>query len=340
MPSAAAAKIRFDWAVNVHPEFATPAELPDALLASYPDAAFFGVRGSAGTGTTPRRGWATELIAQRSDWWPALGIAIQHAAKDGGELAQIALATLLADYRDMFALLPWTAPLAEGMSFSVRAPLGDGMGHARLHDPAIVRDQQRSFAEIHGAKEQFLYQYGKNGTNLKGPFTKEADLRALLAKSAPAGQFPHGTRGRGAGSARRLSSATSGCARSWSTRSRRSTRTTRSWRSRFSIDSPRSAICGSSRRCSTAGRRPLRRGGKSQRRRSRQAGDTARSSHWPNVATMGDIAIEANRRARQQLATPPVLDLLALHGRTFPDLALVGGCRSDVERRSEHARGG
>ncbi|HEY0190597.1 MAG TPA: hypothetical protein VGC42_05700, partial [Kofleriaceae bacterium] len=35
------AKIRFKWAVNVEPAFATAAELRDALLASYPDASYF-----------------------------------------------------------------------------------------------------------------------------------------------------------------------------------------------------------------------------------------------------------------------------------------------------------
>jgi hypothetical protein len=39
-----------------------------------------------------------------------------------------------------------------------------------------------------------------------------------------------------------------------------------------------------------------------------------RSAHWPNVNTLGDVAIEALRRAKWQVVTPPVIDLPLLYG--------------------------
>ena len=41
-----------------------------------------------------------------------------------------------------------------------------------------------------------------------------------------------------------------------------------------------------------------------------------RSAHWPNMNTLGDVAIEALRRAKWQVVTPPVLDLPPLYGPT------------------------
>lgn len=314
----AGAKIQLHWAPGVNPAFSTAAGLRDALLASYPDAAQFGgpIVGRNREDTAPAWGWAAELIAQRSDWWPALGIALQHAAKDGGELAQIALATLLADYRDSFALLPWMAPLAEAETFHVRAPgSATGWGMPDCTIPAIVHDQQTSFAEIHGAKEQFLYQYGKNATNLKGPFTKEADLRALLEKSARAGQFPYGTRGPWSwvgptlivgepwlrpALVHAISTIDADdevlvlALLDWLSEERdlwQFVPLLDSWDAHHPAwwDQP-------------AGTQPS--GWKYN----------ARSSHWPDVHTMGDIVVEANRRAKLQIATPPVVDLPALYG--------------------------
>jgi hypothetical protein len=112
-----ATKIQFRYAPSVNPEFSTASELRDSLLASYPDAACFKapVVGRGRDDTAPAWGWAPDLIRTRSDWWPALGIALQHAVHDGGDLARTAFATLMADFRDVLALLPWTEPLAEAL---------------------------------------------------------------------------------------------------------------------------------------------------------------------------------------------------------------------------------
>lgn len=312
------AKIRFHHAVNVNPAFATASELRDCLLASYPDAAYFGgpVVGKNRDDTAPAWGWAAELIGMRSDWWPALGIALQHAVKDGGDLARVAFATLLANYRDTFALLPWTAPIAQAESFDVRAPgSGTGWGMPDCRIESIVRDQQASFAEIRGATEQFLYQYGRNGANLKGPFTCEADLRALLARSAHAGQFPYGTRGPWSwvgpalivGDAwlrpalvHTLSTIDAGdepmvlALLDWFSEERDL------WQLVALLD-------GWDAQHPAWWDQPA---------ETKPAGwqRTIRSSHWPEVRTLGDVVLEATRRAKLQLATPPIVDLPVLYG--------------------------
>jgi len=39
-----------------------------------------------------------------------------------------------------------------------------------------------------------------------------------------------------------------------------------------------------------------------------------RSSRWPDIVTRGDVVLEALRRAKGQVATPPVVDLQPLFG--------------------------
>lgn len=39
-----------------------------------------------------------------------------------------------------------------------------------------------------------------------------------------------------------------------------------------------------------------------------------RSAHWPDVKMLGDVATEVLRRAKWQVATPPVVDLPVLYG--------------------------
>jgi hypothetical protein len=192
------AKIRFAYAPNVNPEFATAAELRDSLLASYPDAAHFGgpVVGRNRDDTAPAWGWAIDLIRTRRDWWPALGIALQHAANDGGELARTALATLAGSFRDSLAVLPWTAPTAAAWP-DARAPgSATGWGAPDFRLQTIVRDQASDLAVIKsGAGEAWLDAYGPGGAEITAPFTCEADLAALLRDTAHAGQFPDGSNG-------------------------------------------------------------------------------------------------------------------------------------------------
>jgi hypothetical protein len=315
------AKIRFNYAAGVNPAFASASELRDSLLASYPDAAYFGgpVVGKNRDDTAPAWGWAAELIGMRSDWWPALGIALQHAVKDGGDLACIAFATLLADYRDTFALLPWTVPIAQAESFNVRAPgSGTGWGMPDCRIESIVRDQQASFAEIRGGTEQFLYQYGRNGSSIKGPFTNEADLLALLAKSARAGQFPFGTRGPWSwvGPALIVGDA-------WLRPALVNTILTidvgdepmvlamLDW---FSEERDLwqfvSLLDGWDAQQPAWWNKPADTKPSGWQR-------TMRSSHWPDVKTLGDVVLEATRRAKLQIATPPIVDLPMLYSRNI-----------------------
>ena len=76
-------------------------ELRHALLASYPDAARFGapIVASNRDDTAAAGSWLMGLLRKRSDGWPAIGIALQHAAQDGGDLARGALADLLESFQ-------------------------------------------------------------------------------------------------------------------------------------------------------------------------------------------------------------------------------------------------
>jgi len=313
-----ASKIQFRYAPSVNPEFSTAAELRGALLASYPDAAHFNgpVVGINRDDTAPAWGWAIQLIARRSDWWPALGIALQHAVNDGGDLARTAFATLMADFRDVLALLPWTEPLADAFP-DARAPgTGTGWGVPDFRLDQIVRDQKKSLAEIKtGAGEAFLSEHGPGGSDLEGPFANEEDLRALLVKSARAGQFPDGSGG------------------PWS------------WLGFELItgdDWLRPALVHAVSTIDTSDQptllamldwffeerdlwqfvplledwfahhpdwweTPASTKPKGWKR-------TMRTAHWPEISTLGTIVREALRRARGQVITPPVMDLPVLFG--------------------------
>jgi hypothetical protein len=101
---------------KVAPPFATASELRDALLRSYPEASYFGgapvVSIHRGDETEAAWLWIARFMRQRTDWWPAIGIALQHAVQDGGDIARVALADLLGISSDSIMLLPWTRPLA------------------------------------------------------------------------------------------------------------------------------------------------------------------------------------------------------------------------------------
>jgi hypothetical protein len=106
-------KISYSFARDIK-EFSTIAELRDVLLASYPGAAYLGapIVLINRDDPVPAWGWLVKLLRTRTDWWPAAGIALQHAARDGGDLARIALADFLASYRESVVLLEWTEPVA------------------------------------------------------------------------------------------------------------------------------------------------------------------------------------------------------------------------------------
>lgn len=177
-------------------EFSSVSELRDRLLASCPDGQpTYGPSIGGGDTMAPDWGWAVDLV-RSSEWIPALGIALQHAATDGGELAQIALAELLGHLSASTALLPWTTPMAElwpDRRTSYSPPTGWGGADHTLR--TIVLDQASHVAAHRAARtagEALLYGYGANGGGVVARLASESGLRDALAATARAGRFPDG----------------------------------------------------------------------------------------------------------------------------------------------------
>lgn len=144
------AKISYDY-FGINPSFSTATQLRDALLAAYPDAEFFrgpitGVRVGYDIDAAPAWGWLKQLLRTRTDWWPAVGIAVQHAAQDGGEMARQAVADLLATCEESAVLLEWTEPVAaQWPDTRTSASSGCNVPDARLAD--LVARQHTALAE-------------------------------------------------------------------------------------------------------------------------------------------------------------------------------------------------
>jgi hypothetical protein len=315
---ASGAKINLRYAPGVNPSFASASELRDSLLASYPDAAKFGraVVGKDVDRTEPAWGWAIDLIHKRSDWVPALGVALQHAVTDGGDDARVALVDLLAHFTDSIAVLPWTSPLAR-LWPDVRAEsAGTGWGRPDFTLAAISRDQAKYVSDVKAGKAKaFLNGYGVGGKPIIGPLTDEKELRALLAESARAGQSPGGNTGPWSwlgfklmlGDAwlrpafvRIVQTVDADDLESvlalldWFTDERdlwQFTALLESW-----VAHPPSWWGTLANTKPTNWKR------------------TIRSSFWPGADTLGDVAVETLRRAKWQVVTPPVVDLPELHG--------------------------
>ncbi len=311
-------KIRIVYARGVNPEFATASELKDNLLASYPDADFFRapVVDKGGDNVAPAWGWVIELIRMRSDWWPAIGVALQHAVANGGELARTAFADLLAEYRDSLVLLPWTAEMAASMPDVRARGTGTGWGAPDLRLETIVRDQQTYVAHLETtSSEVSLLGYGKGGKLIEAPLTNEADLRALLEQTAQGGQFPDGDKGPWSWLGFEL-------------------RTRPDWlRNAFSrvvttldhsnepqvfafLDwvSEEQDLRLFEPVLESWYQKPLAWATTAANKKPKGWKRTIRSSHWPEVQTLGDVARQALWRAKKQIATPPVVDLPQLFG--------------------------
>jgi hypothetical protein len=176
-------------------EFSAVAQLRDALLASYPAAAWYGapVVGVNRDDPAPAWGWLVKLLRTRTDWWPAVGVALQHAAQDGGDLARIALADFLDSYSESVVLLDWTAPIADRWP-DVRAGLSlVTFGHPD-HRLATIIAGQRAFWESQQGTEVSVERLGPGGRYLNVDVKTAADLEAVLARSAKAGK-PWGAAG-------------------------------------------------------------------------------------------------------------------------------------------------
>jgi hypothetical protein len=312
---------------RVNPEFGTVEELRDALLGSYPDAHYFGgpFVGINRDDVLPAWAWVAQLIRMRSDWWPAVGIAIQHAATDGGELARTAMADLLAGYRDSIALVPWTQQLAQQWPDVKATSSGTGWGAPDLRLETIIRDRQRFLEHLEAASgEAFLMGYGRAGKAISGPLTNEAELRALLDQTARAGQFPDGDKGPWSWLGFELLTHGEWLRAAF-------------FRAVLAIDAADRAAARDSffdqpSVCALldwfSEERDLWRfeplladwyanpptwaktAAKTKPKGWRR---TIRSSYWPDVETLGDVARQAFWRAKKQVATAPIIDLAQLY---------------------------
>jgi hypothetical protein len=317
------AKIKLIYTLHVNPTFATASELRDSLLASYPEAAQTGlplVRINRGEDSAPAWGWINDFLRMRSDWWPAIGIALQHAATDGGEIAQTALVELLAHFSASIAVLPWTAPMAElwpDRRTVNSAATGWGTPDHRLD--AVIRDQQKYMVDVRaGDGTVFLDRYGVNGTDIIKPLTNAAELQGLLVETAHAGQSPGGDTGPWSWLAfefligdewlrpafvkivHALDDADEAmifALLDWFSEEQdlwKFAELLNGWHAR-----PPSWWTTPADTKPTGWKR------------------TMRSAHWPETKTLGDVATEALRRAKWQVVTPPVVDLPQLYGSSI-----------------------
>lgn len=311
-------KIQIYWAPNVQPAFATASELRDSLLASYPDAKETGLPLVRQNGDIPAPawGWVRELLRKRTDWQPALGIALQHAATDGGEIAQTAFVELLAHVKESLTLLPWTEPTVK--LWPERRPLSaSACGWGRRLDE-IVRDQKNFLAIVRPEQDKaFLLGYGVGGQPIKGPMTNERELRALLAESAQAGQSPGGDSGPWSWMAGKILIGDAWLPQAFE-------------RIVHTLDHDNPAMVFAlldwfSEEQDLARFVNLLQGWQADPPSwwSTPAETTPsgwkrnmRNAHWPNMRTLGDVASETLRRATHQVATPPTVDLPLLYGAT------------------------
>ena len=318
LPPAGGYKIRFTTGPRVNLAFSTAAELRDSLLGSYPDAEYYGgpFIGRGRDDTTHAWEWVVDFIKMRSDWHPALGIALQHAARDGGDLARRALVNLLIDYRETIVLLPWSTPIATEWP-DVRAKgTGTGWGLPDFRLDQVVRDQATSLRELTTDKAfVYLSGYGKGGTPLRGPFTSEADLKKLLEETARSGQFPGGDQGPWSWLAFELligadwvRPALTKIISTLDTSKMPVLLALLDWFSeepdlwRFA-----QVLEGWAARPPSWWDKPA---------NTKPSGwkYDMRSAHWPGVKTLGDVVREAAKRAKLQALTPPVVDLPVLYG--------------------------
>ena len=167
--------------------FSNAAELRDALLASFADAAFANGPFIVLTldDARPAWSWLTELINTRSDWRTCAGVALQNAAHEGGDLARAALADLMANYRSSVVLIEWTEPLARRWP-DVRANTaatgwGGGSPTPRLAD--LAAEQRQYLSKSITAVNQVLLPGTKIAT-----LTNAADLENLLRATAKSGK--------------------------------------------------------------------------------------------------------------------------------------------------------
>lgn len=173
-------------------------ELRDALLKSYPDAAHFGapvIGINRGDETAAAWTWLLGLIRKRSDWWPAIGISLQHAAQDGGDLARSALADFLESFQHSIVLLEWTEPIAKLWPDARATCRGTSFGEPDYRLATILAAQRALWNQSQNETRVAVEGIGPNGDWIVVDVQVRADLESLLATSAKVGK--HGDRGEG-----------------------------------------------------------------------------------------------------------------------------------------------
>lgn len=292
--------------------FATASELRDALLASFEDATYAGgpFVMVPPDDAKPAWSWVVDLIRRRTDWRPALGIALQHAAHDGGDLARTALADLLANFRESIVELEWTSPLAQRWpdvrATSAETGFGGGGPNPRLAD--IVAEQQSLWTSVAAEPRIFLDEHGSGGAPVVGQIHDASSLQPILTTTADAGRFPD-ARG------------------PWSWLD--GELLYRNWLPAALEPAIKAVVANggnellafldwTSEECDLWRFTALLEGwAKDQPPWSSRAAaqipprwqSRIRSSFWPGVTTLGDVVQQALARAREQAATPPIVDL-------------------------------
>lgn len=170
------------------PSFSTASELRDALLAAYPGVEFFGapiagVPQGRDFDTAPAWGFLNSLLCTRTDWAAAAGVALQHAAQYGGELARIALADLLENFQETALLLEWTEPVAQRWP-GVRTSGARGCAWRNERLDTIVARQRALVTE---RPTGTITTRTPDGEAAITEVTTAADLQQLLATSTTGG---------------------------------------------------------------------------------------------------------------------------------------------------------
>lgn len=292
--------------------FATASELRNALLEAFADASY--VNGPyilVPPETEPAWSWINTFIRSRTDWWGCTGVALQHAVHEGGDLARVALADLLANFKASIVLLPWTEPLGRRWP-DVRATMNGAGWDKGQRDPRLedLVTAQKAFVATAAAPDRrvTLWGFNRNGTTAYAEIRDISQLEALLVRTAQAGRF-HDDQGPWSWLNNEV------LHRRWLSAELPSTveriasdeRVGRAfldwlgdgwdaWRfvpllERWCANAP-SWWAYAAKKKPAGWQRPIR-----------------PSAWWSDVSTLGDVALRLLTRARAQLATPPVLDL-------------------------------
>lgn len=132
------------------------------------------------------------LVHKRSDWWPAIGIALQHAANDGGDLARGALADFLESFQHSIVLLEWTEPMAKLWPDARATERGTSFGEPDYRLATIIASQRASWELWQTDTRLAVEGIGPDGDWLVADVQTQADLESLLATSAKVEKYSGG----------------------------------------------------------------------------------------------------------------------------------------------------